>query len=151
MLFGFENLESKVNGIVGLKHFIDVAQSSYDVKESKTKAIITTSYMGLTTKLVVDKTLTSKEDNADMNVVLDFIRVAKPGSNIIISSNIGDINFEINSDLVIYVDNSKFNAVMEFKNKKAKELFFGLRDLVSGKLDLDQFQELVNSYYYSIN
>lgn len=151
MLFGFENLESKVNGIVGLKHFIDVAQSSYDIKESKTKAIITTSYMGLTTKLVVDKTLTSKEDNADMNVVLDFIRVAKPGSNIIISSNIGNINFEINSDLVIYVDNSKFNAVMEFKNKKAKELFFGLRDLVSGKLDLDQFQELVNSYYYSIN
>lgn len=151
MLFGFENLESKVNGIVGLKHFVDVAESSYDVKESKSKAIITTSYMGLTTKLVVDKSLASTEDNADMESVLDFIRIAKPGSNLIISSNIGDINFEISDDLTIYVDHQKFNAVMEFKNNKAKDLFFGLRDLVKNKINLDQFQELVYAYYYSIN
>lgn len=149
-MFNFENLEEMINEVSGLKHFADVAEAKYDVKESKNKAIITSSYMGLTTKLIVDKNLVSIEDNTDMEYVLDFIKVAKPGSNIIISSNIGDINFEINSDLVIYVDNSKFNAVMEFKNKKAKELFFGLRDLVSDKLDLDQFQELVNSYYYSI-
>lgn len=149
-MFNFEDVEKMVSGIAGLKHFIDVAESSYDVKESKSKAIIVSSYMGLTTKLVVDKSLEFTEDNADMSVVLDFIRVAKPGSNIIISSNIGDINFEVVDELTIYVDHTKFNAVMEFKNNKAKELFFGLKDLVNNKINLDQFQELINRYYYSI-
>lgn len=149
-MFGFENLETKVDGIVGLKYFIDITEPSYDVKETKNKAIIVTSYMGLTTKLVIDKSLVSIEDNADMEIILDFIRIAKPGSNIIISSNIGDINFEVVDELTIYVDHTKFNAVMEFKNNKAKELFFGLKDLVNNKINLDQFQELINRYYYSI-
>lgn len=150
-MFGFENLETKVDGIVGLKHFIDIAEPSYDVKETKNKAIIVTSYMGLTTKLVIDKSLVSIEDNVNMENVLDFIKIAKAGSNLIISSNIGDINFEIFDDLTVYVDHSKFNAVMGFKNNKAKELFFGLRDLVKNKINLDQFQELIYAYYYSIH
>lgn len=149
-MLNFVEIENLSNEIVGLDHFKDIAKSSVETKELENKFYIKTNYMGLTIELFISKGLESVEDNADMEFVMQFIRKCKPGSNITIEANIGDIGFEIYDDLTIYVDHSKFNAVMTFENKKAKDLFFGLKDLVENKISTDQFQELINRYYYSI-
>ena len=117
---------------------------------SNEKVFIKTHYMGLSIELFASKELEFIEDNTNMEFVSQFIRNCKAGSNITVETNIGDISFEIYDDLTIYVDHSKFNAVMTFENKKAKDLFFGLGDLVENKISTDQFQELINRYYYSI-
>lgn len=149
-MLNFVEIENLSNDVVSLNHFVDVAKSYVETKELKNKFFIKTHYMGLTTELFISKELESVEDNANMEFVLQFIRNCEKGSNININTNIGIISFEIYDDLTIYVDHPKFNAVMTFENKKAKELFFGLKDLVEKKISEDDFQELINRYYYSI-
>lgn len=149
--FEFVDVEKFVNSLMGIDHFASIAKAEADIKEGKDKLFIKTSYLGLETTVVANKiTFKAEDDNCDMTKVMNFFEYAKPGSEMIIDSNIGEISFYISDNLTMFLNNKSFNAVMNFKNEKAKKVFFGLRDLTQNKITVETFKELVNAYYYSI-
>lgn len=149
--FEFVDVEKFVNNLMGIDHFASIAKAEADIKEGKDKLFIKTSYLGLETTVVANKiTFKDEDDNCDMTKVMNFFEYAKPGSEMIIDSNIGEISFYISDNLTMFLNNKSFNAVMSFKNEKAKKVFFGLRDLAQNKITVETFKELVNAYYYSI-
>ena len=150
-MLNFETIEKMGNEVVGLDHFMEIAKSSVETRKLKDKVFIKASYLGLTTKLFVSKEMEDVDDNTNMEFIMDYIRYCESGSSISVKTNIGSIVFEIADDLTIYIDHKKFNAVMEFANLKAKNLFFGIKDFAESKISKEDLQELVNSYYYSIN
>lgn len=150
-MLNFINAEKMAESVMGFDHFVEVADSKCDIKESKDKAWIKTSYLGLDISLIIDKKMAATvEDNCDMEFVMQFIKMAKPGSELILDTNIGEMTFSISDDLTTFVNHKNFNAVMTFKNIKAKRLLFALKDFAENKISKDDFQELVNAYYYSI-
>lgn len=149
-MLNFETVEKMANEVVGLDHFMEISKSSVETRELKNKVFIKTNYLGLTTKLFISKEMENADDNTNMEFIMDYIRYCESGSSISVKTKIGSITFEIGDDLTIYVDHKKFNAVMEFVNIKAKNLFFGIKDFTESKISKDDLQELINAYYYSI-
>ena len=149
-MLNYADVEKMVKEMTDIKHFADVAQSKCAVKELKDKVCIKTEYLGLGTTLFVKKEMKeSMDDNIDPNLLFNLIRYAKNGE-INLDSSIGEISICIRDELNIFINNRYFDATMSFKNKKSKDLFIGLQDFAKNKISIDQFQELVNAYYYSI-
>lgn len=149
-MLNYADVEKMINDFRGIKHFVDVAKPECKARETDSKVIIKTSYMGLDIMLIAGKELESVDDNIDVKLLYMLMRYAKANSEVILDSAVGEVSIFIRDELNVFINNKHFNASLTFRNKKSKDLFFGLQDLVDHKINNEQFQELVNRYYYSI-